>query len=306
MIADHITKSRSRRMILLPFKPLQAIDNTVHSIFKLPSSLKNQESKHVRLAGTLNGIVLLVLKDMILYNPLTGAFKIVPNPPFESSSTSIENYGFGYGTTPDDLKIVRLTSNNNKLYDDSRSCNVFSLKKGSWSRKSWRLIQRCFIKDCAGTFVNGFLYWIAIRGHGCLIVALDVKEMVFSEIELPFFHSLDSLGTSGGRLHAFGVISAEYELWVMDEHGKEKSWSKVLTLSDLPDFDIPLSIIDMGKIVLLKIKDRKQVVIYDWLKDSYEVYEVNASLVGVWRLQAMECVGSLISPSDLCSSIDIK
>ncbi|KAI3706073.1 hypothetical protein L1987_76326 [Smallanthus sonchifolius] len=255
MIADHVTKSKSRRMTILPFKPLHALDNKVHSIFKLPSSLNNKESKHVRLAGTLNGIVLLVLEDMILYNPLTGAFKIVPNPPFESSYTRNENYGFGYGTSPDDLKIVRLTPNNNKLYDDSRSCNVFSLKEGSWSTRSW---------------------------------------------------SLDCLGTSGGRLHAFGVISAEYELWVMDEHGKEKSWSKVLTLNDLPDFDIPLSIIDEGKIVLLKIKNPKQVVIYYWLKDSYEVYEVNASIGGLWRLQAMECVGSLISPSDLCYSIDIK
>ncbi|KAI3712333.1 hypothetical protein L1987_70885 [Smallanthus sonchifolius] len=125
-----------------------------------------------------------------------------------------------------------------------------------------------------GTFVNGFLYWIAKRGNGSLIVALDVKEMVFSEIELPFSHSLDILGTSGGRLHAFDVIYDEYELWVMDEHGKEKSWSKVLTLNDLADFDRPMSIVDEGKIVLLKImiKNQKQVIIYDWLKNSYEVY----------------------------------
>ncbi|KAI3705235.1 hypothetical protein L1987_75469 [Smallanthus sonchifolius] len=49
MILDHITKSRSRRMILLPFKPLQAIDNMV------PSCVMSSALKRVHGAENLGG-----------------------------------------------------------------------------------------------------------------------------------------------------------------------------------------------------------------------------------------------------------
>ncbi|MFS7937608.1 putative F-box domain-containing protein [Helianthus anomalus] len=59
LLSDHFMKSRSRRMILLPTRPLHTIDYTND--------------------GTINGIVLVFKDDMILYNPFTQAFKIVSN-----------------------------------------------------------------------------------------------------------------------------------------------------------------------------------------------------------------------------------
>ncbi|KAI3706074.1 hypothetical protein L1987_76327 [Smallanthus sonchifolius] len=300
LISDEFMKSRSRRMILLSFKPLHAIDNTVHSVVSLRSHFKNQENydHHVIIVGTFNGIVFLVCKDMILYNPLTGAFKIVPDPPFRSNYGFNDSYvhGFCYGTTTDDLKIVRLT-NGTGFYQAACFGDVSSLKEGSWRTKSKTMVRNCLIKQYAGTFVNGFLYWIAISEHGGLVVALNVKKMVFSEIELPFFQRLQVL-------HVTDVYN-RLELWVMnEEHGMEKTWSKVLTSNVVADFNIPLSIIDVGKIVLKDRSEVQVIYIYDMLKDSYEVYRVTPNCGGswLWRIQAMEYVESLISPSDLCSS----
>ncbi|KAF5805919.1 putative F-box-like domain superfamily protein [Helianthus annuus] len=186
LLSDHFMKSRSRRMILLPTRPLHAIDYTND--------------------GTINGIVLLVfIDDMILYNPFT----IVPKQSLHPSHSSSNAYGFCYGTTPDDLKIVRL-----RVLDhiDYYRCDVFSLKNsggprnyllgvrmrcsiifsrsavgvfclkytliffsrdaaahpgqrvgppllknGSWSAKLKKFVQWCSV-SLYGTFVNGFLY----------------------------------------------------------------------------------------------------------------------------------------------------
>ncbi|XP_076911428.1 F-box/kelch-repeat protein At3g06240-like [Bidens hawaiensis] len=302
-ISDHFMKSRSRRMILLPFKPLQVVNNAAHSVSELPSpNFMSQGNKfHVVIVGTFNGIVLLVLEDMILYNPLTGAYKTVPKPlPLDPSMIDI-SYGFCYGTSLDDLMIVRLINMSSGFGQVSRWCDVFSLKKGSWSTTSRTLVKACYILNNAGTFVNGFLYWRAVRGRVHLIVALDVKEMVFSEIQLPDF---GLLGTSRGRLYLFLDTSTKFELWVMNEYGVEKSWSKVLTSNALTGFICPLLNMDVGKIVVYKFEEQGQIVIYDMLKDSEEIYGLQARTLGnIWRLQAMEYVESLISPSHPCSSL---
>ncbi|XP_076904180.1 putative F-box protein At3g16210 [Bidens hawaiensis] len=303
-ISDHFMKSRSCRMILLPYKlPLQVMDTAAHSISDLPlpnfMNPGSEEYRHV-IVGAYNGIVLIVLKDMILYNPLTGAYRTVPNPPPLESSTSIR-YGFCYETSLDELKIVRL-NNMIGLDQGSRWCGVFSLKKGSWSTTSRTSVRACGIIDKAGTFLNGFLYWVASRLNGYFIlVALDVKEMVLSEMQLPDF---GFLGTSGGRLYLLLNTSTKFELWVMNEYGVEKSWSKVMTSNSPTGFITPLLIMDVGKVIVLKVKERIQIVIYDMLKDSEDIYEMQPrTLSSIWNAHAVEYVESLISPSHLCSSI---
>ncbi|XP_076954713.1 F-box/kelch-repeat protein At3g23880-like [Bidens hawaiensis] len=254
-ISDHFMKSRSRRMILIPYKPLQVMDTAAHSISELPlPNFMNPGSKEYRhiIVGTYNGILLIVLKDMIMYNPLTRAYKTVPNPPPLESSTIDIRYGFCYGTSLDDLKIVRLNNMSSGFDQDSRWCDVFSLKKGSWSTTSRTLVGACYIIDKVGTFVNGFLFWVASKLNVYFIVALDVKEMVFSEIQLP---DLGFLGTLGGCLYLFLNTRTKLELWVMNEYGVEKSWSKVLTSNSSTGFITPLLIMDVGKIVVLNIRE---------------------------------------------------
>ena len=171
---------RSRQMTLLAIRSFYTMDNRDHSIAKLCSPFRNSKIKDVFIAGTFNGIVLIILKyrdfdNMILYNPFTGLFKIIPDPdPHPSLASSYPNsfaYGFGYGTTPNDLKIVRLES-----CCRSKSFDIFGLKSGSWSTPP-KLIPRDYaIFQRSGTFLNGFLYWIAYSfdDYRLLVVALDM------------------------------------------------------------------------------------------------------------------------------------
>ncbi|KAK1431366.1 hypothetical protein QVD17_07823 [Tagetes erecta] len=169
------------------------------------------------------------------------------------------------------------------------------------------------VGSVSGIYIN--------RYNTNLILALDVKKMVFSEIYFPcgcdlsYVENLGPLGALSGRLHVFHVTNvfsylncnapAKFELWAMndDNHGIKKPWLKVLT-SDAPAYScFPLRIIDVENIVLLNVKNEKQLIIFDMLKESYKVYEMNMCVHGIWRSQAMEYVESLISPSSLCSSL---
>ncbi|GJZ34493.1 F-box domain containing protein [Tanacetum coccineum] len=240
------------RSILYELDSIHAMDNKDHSVAKLCSPYGNSKIEDVVVAGTFNGIVLLILKyhdfdKMILYNPCTGVFKIVPDP------------------------------------DPPLSCEVFSFKSGSWSTPSELLVRDYAIFQCGGIFLNGVLYWIAydFDDTRLLVVALDVKEMVFLleilSLEVYYSQSVSSrkiangLDTLDGHLCAFIDVD-EFVLWIMHEDGSEKSWSKVC----MPGIDTekfhPMCILDDRKIVMLKKPN--QLIIRDMQNDSsIKVYD---------------------------------
>ncbi|PWA88931.1 F-box domain-containing protein [Artemisia annua] len=179
---------RSRKSIILPLsEALHLIDDNVpaddmpHSILKRCHPYKNLWDRYssVRVIGTFNGIVLLrYTRKLILYNPVTGASTELPCPPNYRDCWK-HGYGFGYGATPNDLKIVRLKQK-------SDICDVCSFKKSSWSWRKIQLNKKCItFENYVGTFVNGFLHWVAYNNLQLLMV-LNVKDMVLSEMHLPF------------------------------------------------------------------------------------------------------------------------
>ncbi|KAI3799716.1 hypothetical protein L1987_35015 [Smallanthus sonchifolius] len=143
LISDpYFMKSRSRRMILLPYtRPLVAIDEKVpvkdkaHSMVGIHYPL--EKSMVVSIVGTFNGIVLLALTDfykslrceLVLYNPLTCASNklLVMDPLYQTS------FVFGFA----DLKIVRFEVFNDSMY----RCDAFDLKTSSWSSRPLYLIR---------------------------------------------------------------------------------------------------------------------------------------------------------------------
>ncbi|PWA82931.1 F-box domain-containing protein [Artemisia annua] len=260
------------------------------------------DHKHFRLIGSVNGTVLFVTvshANMILYNPFTGAAKKVPNLPPHHGSPCRYVYGFGYGATPDDLKIVKIHVASNGC-SSRYYCDVFRLKTRSWNTHSHLISDdMCFQHDeYNGVFVNGFMYWSGYNYIRRMILALDVKNMIFSEIKpCAPVSLLHPLGTFKGSLCAICFqTSPKYELWVMNE----KSWSKVCSLTSLwkdnyirTSLNMGMCILDEGKIVMLK--DLNEVIIYDMLKDSYK--KVKTVMKRRPGLQAVEYMESCVSLS---------
>jgi F-box interacting protein len=320
-IPNHFMKLRSKPLTLLSVQGIfHAIDNSVpcdhmdYSIIR-SSPLGNLEGNKIIIVGTFNGILLIIFQDqfpnhMKLYNPFTKESDKVPDPP-SCDHTFIYNYGFGYGTAPDDLKIILLRRARTRL-TDHESFDVYSFKTRSWSTAPWPLdhlggAPYTKIQD-AGTFVNGFLYWIAHKhGSGRLILALDIKNMEVSEIEFPTKHTFMSvtLGTLNGQLCMICSNSSSCELWQCNKPGTAESWSqkyssKLLSRGNyLYKFE-PVSVLDEGKIVMLK--GSNQVIIHDILKDSNKEVKALTTPYDISRTQIIEYVETLVSPSNLYSS----
>ncbi|PWA88174.1 ubiquitin fusion degradation protein UFD1 [Artemisia annua] len=204
LVSDpYFMKAKLRRKILLVAPDFHAIEDNGpcgDDMVKLQYPFERRTDvgvRNIRVIGTFNGIVALVVNDdkdvgskseskksenftshIILYNPFTGASEIIPDP-YSPLYNSKCKYGFGYGATKDELKIVRFR--NFKDRNDTRyTCDVFNLKERSWSTSEILMKDTRFWSD-VGTFLNGSLYWLAYKK----IVALDVHEMVISEIHLP-------------------------------------------------------------------------------------------------------------------------
>ncbi|XP_076957329.1 F-box protein CPR1-like [Bidens hawaiensis] len=336
----YFMKSRSRRMMLLPFtRPLVAIDvnDAQHMVRLLPSPLDDEdECTKVSIVGTLNGIVLLVLTNrkssrckLILYNPFTCESKIalVIGPPLPSRP---DVFGFGYGATKDDLKIVGFRICRDVPDDLMYTCSVFDLKTSSWCAQSQYLTTKFYFHGDAGTFLNGVLHWVTkpsnwipFRGVSLNfeILTLNVKEMVFSNIKLPDglkYMEGDHLGSIGGCLCLINYVDhLRFDVWLM----KECSWTKAHSFKlpfQIKHFSYPVCILGNGKLIFKNTSF--QYVICDIFKDSYttlddlpilgDVKGINLQsysnmvnkIYHINDIRSIEYVESLVSPSD-CSGM---
>ncbi|XP_076890982.1 F-box/kelch-repeat protein At3g06240-like [Bidens hawaiensis] len=328
-------RSRSRRMILLPFtRPLVVIDDNVpaedeaHSMVTIPSPLKHDEGTHVSVVGALNGIVLLALHDtslrchLVLYNPLTCASKILVAMDRPCSGHPYV-FGFGYGVG-DDLKIVRLKTVYNRIDKRLYKYDVFDLKTSLWSGLPYTYLIRDFeLSGQAGLFVNGFLYWSAYFSNKA-ILALNVKEMVFSKVEAPNGHYFECnglvLGVLDGCLCMINNSSntnIAFDLWLMKE---EDVWLKIRSFSFGSEANrfYPICILGDGKVLIQNFSF--ELVNYATSKDSYKALkglaDLDESMATDWiggfndqkyyvdyRLaysRPIHYVESLLSPFDMC------
>ncbi|KAK9061544.1 hypothetical protein SSX86_018726 [Deinandra increscens subsp. villosa] len=341
-------KMRSRRMILLPIsRPLAVLDDNVpvidkaNSIVRIRSPLDQQRRQGIHVSssivGTLkqtNGIVILALTDakllqcqLVLYNPLTCVSKalvVMDIPPSWNRLKVWSPYLFGFG----DDKIVRFdcwNHSNRSMY----TWDVFDLKTGSCSGRTRYLRKKDlhFSAEDAGMFVDGFLYWAVSDDDGVFgtILALDVKEMVFSRIKLPvrLKHCagplLGSKDDDNGCRRLCMVTTIDhiiFDLWVMRRRKEDEGasvWSKAHSLTlpfpvhNYPNPFHPICILRSGKILFTNTG--MHLLMYDISKDSYERlltlgvtidgFEQASSLCGFIDVRSIEYVESLVSPFDL-------
>ncbi|XP_076957349.1 uncharacterized protein LOC143632813 [Bidens hawaiensis] len=227
-------------------------------------------------------------------------------------------FGFGYGATKDDLKIVKFEY---RIGDGSQyRFDVFDLRTSLWCVKPRYIIRDFSFQDDAGMHVNGDLYWVTLRASYFGIFALNVRKMVFSDIKPPDGFGFDKrievpvLGSIGGCLYVVNMVgSTGFEVWLM----KEKcSWMKIHSFNfDLEKLNcsrafIPICIMCNGKILTM-IRCSTQLVIYDTSNDSYKTVNdlpydddvnMNYMIVGFSYARPIEYTESLVSPSDMCLS----
>ncbi|XAR48860.1 hypothetical protein NMG60_11031825 [Bertholletia excelsa] len=184
-------------------------------------------SENVQIVGSCNGLICLLYAPdcFILWNPLTKDARELPKLSTTSSEFSFS--GLGHVSHTDDYKVV---------YANDTKLEVFSLKRGSWRRidgpGNYTVIREI------GTFVNGALHWVGIRGTGenkhHVIVSFNLAEEKFGEILMPVLHRAHlfyRLVIFEGSLCFISFQSGEFEVWVMKTCGMRMAWTPLLLLS---------------------------------------------------------------------------
>ncbi|KAM7270583.1 hypothetical protein ACFE04_029797 [Oxalis oulophora] len=230
--------------------------------------------RNAKLMGSCNGLVCLwLIRDthIVLWNITTRKYNIIPGLPV---SRIMCLYGFGYDSSSDDYKIVRVTCK----YANDRSCapevDVFSLKTNAWRQSTTRTSARFFTQSLlneVGSYCNGALHWMTSFRNRILTFGLTTEQC--QEMALPdYLPSSNYIGSLRGNL-CFTVINfpASFDVWVMKVYGVKESLSKLVTISLQPFmFEFPLSFSTIGDKILFKGSNENTIHIYDTKKGSVE------------------------------------
>ncbi|KAM7462423.1 hypothetical protein LguiA_030544 [Lonicera macranthoides] len=210
----------------------------------------------IQILGSCNGLVCVgVLRnqefiELILWNPTTGEHKTLPDVQF-SEHDRIQTVGFGYDSSTDDYKLVRISITSSRYRVD-----LYSLKTNAWKKirevPDHNVVQ--FERHSGKWAPNGSIYW-----GGCSqlkIIAFDLKKEEFTELLLPDEIRQEKSGKHvielGGYLGVYyGRPPPNPLVWTMKEDdAKKQKWTKLMTLPG--HIWRPFYSLENGKVLLYK------------------------------------------------------
>ncbi|KAJ4826236.1 hypothetical protein Tsubulata_032293 [Turnera subulata] len=222
-----------------------------------PFRSRETSSFGVKKVGSCRGVICLCddtegyFDRFTLWNPSIRRTVFVPEPTitFRSHGRHITSQGFGYDSSSNDYKLVRLVYSSSIDIDYGKEplpplVEVYSLKSGSWrmvpSDVKLNLDRN---KGCA--FMNGACHWLAHSWDlpGDRILSFDMSSEVFGEILIPdCVHSSGSftdVADFGGYLTLVpSVLGNQLPIWVMKQYGNVESWTKLFTINVEIDSEI--------------------------------------------------------------------
>ncbi|KAF7806755.1 F-box/kelch-repeat protein [Senna tora] len=187
--------------------------------------------------------------DLILWNPATREFKVLPLPNHLRPIMKSCKHGFGVDPQKDDFKVVCIWMEN-ELPDHLRETNlplveVYSLKSNSWKKIRVTLPASNLRNSILNSsYLNGIYHWLSNEG----IVCFDMSNEVFSKMKLPrvfvdqrefiFYGDLVVYNDCIAYVLEYGIWkelgrwigSFRTDVWVMNKHGVEESWDKCFSI----------------------------------------------------------------------------
>ncbi|XP_042514023.1 F-box protein CPR1-like [Macadamia integrifolia] len=263
----------------------------------------------IEVLGSCNGLLCIsrsYVGNVILWNPSTRRHQKLPIIPGENRMQSCTPrelaYGFGYNTTTEDYKVVRIRQwdfrkddlSDNYWYSE---VNVYELSTNSWRSIGNMPLQR--FQHRFGFLVNSAIHWLAESETiadtvSSTVISFDFKDEEFREVPLPDFveDNFDMrIGVLGGELCVIcNFVGVHVELWVMKHYGAKESWVKQFSIeqSVIGSFDYirPICYSKIGEVLFEK--DSKELVLYDSSRGRAK----NLIISGVY--ETATCIGSLV------------
>ncbi|GAU28407.1 hypothetical protein TSUD_257350 [Trifolium subterraneum] len=220
-------------------------------------------------------------ENIVLWNPSTKEFKLIPPSPFDSGSDSDNIYvlhrGFGYDHIRGHYKVLRhrgfpQTSDyydfDVELEEDKSSFaslvwEIYSVRSNSW--RNLDVDMHHLSIECEQLYMDGLSHWLCRSGtHNkkCL-VSFDWSNEVFrTTTPLPpetnysngCFSVLSQLVLLNGSIALIlaykGTIA--FHISILGELGVKESWTKVFIIEPSPSLGYPIGVGRKGDVLLRK------------------------------------------------------
>ncbi|KAH9619230.1 hypothetical protein KSS87_008361, partial [Heliosperma pusillum] len=289
----------------------------------------------IQFLGSCNGVVCIsdrYKKTLYLYNPSTKTQRLIPpvpssipddvdplltkyNPNVYKSVDHITVFGFGFDSSSDDYKLLRVIECYEERVQMGREVRLYSLKSNSWKNVVDELIYYPN-QPFDGVHVNGVLYFLVTNEGGTAMVkSFDLKTEIFSVLDMfdydKGFDNYNFVLTDLGGCFCvlanclkhdfnmpFGWKLGRADLWVRKEQGKKESWVKLFSISD------PVRIRNVSSIrPVVYSKDGGRILLefsgsmffwYDWVSNKFESVEATGLPPGDCPFDTYTFVGSLV------------
>ncbi|XP_058007992.1 F-box protein CPR1-like [Hevea brasiliensis] len=249
--------------------------------------------RFVNILGSCNGV--FCLSDNVggintyraaLWNP--SVRKIVkihfPKVNYTSEGPFIHSLGFGFDSTTDDYKLVRVVY----LKDSTLNYNefpplveIYSLRSRGW-RKVDNNLKYVMREGSTSAFLNGACHWVATKEDGIseVIVSFALGEEVFGEMEVPDclvnkYIFMDIAVFDGSLLLVpFMKFTTErcFSVWMIKKYGVPGSWTKLFNISHLEWIRRLVAFRQNGKVLLAKVDG--ELVFYDPKTEEISATEI--------------------------------
>ncbi|XP_058198359.1 F-box/kelch-repeat protein At3g06240-like [Rhododendron vialii] len=190
-------------------------------------------SSEIKVLSSCEGLLLVNRYDdsNFLLNPSTRECRELPPFPFALPRANV--YGVGYDSLTDDYKVVIFSyfGTPYSAEHDTIIVAVYSLKTNAWRRIQGSHNYVLQGTSC-GVFVNGRLHFLCRRNESYVIVAFDLSEESFKELQLPALFGTDGslyyyrAAVLGGCLCLVDQRYRKTEFWMMKEYEVRESWLK--------------------------------------------------------------------------------
>ncbi|KAL3505705.1 hypothetical protein ACH5RR_031087 [Cinchona calisaya] len=258
------------------------------------------------VVGSCNGLVLVLNErhNVFLTNPTTLELLQIPKLPLALHLVnSLSSYGFGYDSSSDDYKIVKLSNYDIGIggHYAGTVVDVYSLKMRAWRRlDNSPYYHSTYGFDC-GVYLVGAIHWLAsfADGNVSVIATFDLASEEFKEVQAP--STLEKGDFVGSRLVVFkgclGMVvnhfKGQADVWMMKEYGIGESWTK-FTVDGLDYYDLLTPICQLGNEVVV-LKNNSEFFVYN-LKEGTLRDLVIANNPNIFVQKAVSFVESLVSP----------
>ncbi|KAL2530864.1 F-box/kelch-repeat protein [Forsythia ovata] len=254
------------------------------------------------MIGSINGLICLSVRpnEIFLWNPSIRKSKALPPSGFHCGQYSfVSTYGFGYDSLNDDYKVVE-TFGFMQGYEYIAEVKIYSLRTNSWrSIESW---PRTFISGSSCVFINGAFHWPGRSQRPWHMTSLNLVTEMYEEVPMPRYDPVSSLsnlslGVLRGRLCVFCKYNTHLDVWMMNEYGVGKSWTRMACAMDVENYgyDTPLPLyVSEGGVVVMDYGSTLK--LYN-SSDNTSNFQENSPAHLVSYLGAVTYIESLVLPN---------